>query len=200
MQRRPQPTFPDYVICFDRDLTIDVNPPKFGGAVPLSWVKDLAHSPLYAHIDVWATGNQHLRKEAEIPGIEEARQLFEDMRFEDAEVVYEDEGYHSYKPSRQDGLRMIYDVYEAAVYESVSDVSSYTETRESMPKFIVVDDADLRGLSNFVHYFPSKFVDAVNQGWTLFDYIPSEGCNESAESNACQCDLTRHCAIAMFDD
>ena len=58
----------DTVLCFDRDYTIDVNAHPEYDAVPLAWVKAWAHSPEYDHIDVWATGNQHLITEAQIPG------------------------------------------------------------------------------------------------------------------------------------
>lgn len=46
------------VVCFDRDLTIDINPPENKESVPLSLVKYLAHQ--VSTVDVWATGNRHL--------------------------------------------------------------------------------------------------------------------------------------------
>lgn len=61
------------VFAFDRDETVDVNPPKGRRAVPLSWVRHLAHE---THHEVWAIGNQQLRDEAGIPGIEEALREF----------------------------------------------------------------------------------------------------------------------------
>lgn len=54
--------FERVVICFDRDLTIDTS----DGPVPLPWTQRLK---------VWhylyATGNQRLREEANIPGMPE---------------------------------------------------------------------------------------------------------------------------------
>ena len=55
------------VFAFDRDLTVDVNQ----GPVPLSLVRHLAHETDH---EVWATGNQLLKAEAGIPGIEEMRE------------------------------------------------------------------------------------------------------------------------------
>lgn len=54
------------VIGFDRDQTVDVN----GGPVPLGLVKQLAAMPGF---EVWAIGNQLLKVEAGIPGIDEMR-------------------------------------------------------------------------------------------------------------------------------
>lgn len=59
-----------HVFAFDRDDTIDVNPhPRESPMVPLSWVTHLAHE---THHEVWATGNQTLTMEADIPGVDEA--------------------------------------------------------------------------------------------------------------------------------
>lgn len=55
------------VFAFDRDDTVDVSK----GPVPLSAVRDLAHSTSH---EVWAIGNQTLTQEADIPGITEARE------------------------------------------------------------------------------------------------------------------------------
>ena len=52
------------VFAFDRDLTVNVNE----GPVPLVLVKHLAHNTEH---EVWATGNQLLKAEAGIPGIDE---------------------------------------------------------------------------------------------------------------------------------
>lgn len=58
------------VFAFDRDDTVDVNPHhRMEPMVPLSWVRYLAHETPH---EVWATGNQALRGEADIPGVDEA--------------------------------------------------------------------------------------------------------------------------------
>lgn len=55
------------VFAFDRDETVDVSK----GPVPLEAVRELAHESRH---EVWAIGNQALTSEADIPGINEARQ------------------------------------------------------------------------------------------------------------------------------
>lgn len=52
------------VFAFDRDGTIEVNQ----GPVPLKWVKYLAHETEHK---VYAIGNQRLKIEADIPGLQE---------------------------------------------------------------------------------------------------------------------------------
>lgn len=52
----------EVLYCFDRDATVETGIPR--GPVPLSTVEELAEdNPVYA------TGNQRLREEAEIPGV-----------------------------------------------------------------------------------------------------------------------------------
>lgn len=63
------------VFAFDRDDAIDVNPhPSRGPMVPLAWVRYLAHETEH---EVWATGNQALKREADIPGKDEAIDLLD---------------------------------------------------------------------------------------------------------------------------
>jgi hypothetical protein len=54
------------VFAFDRDWTVDVNPHPRHDAVPLVWVRHLAHETPHA---VYAIGNQTLAEEAAIPGV-----------------------------------------------------------------------------------------------------------------------------------
>ena len=54
------------VFAFDRDWTVDVNPNPNKEAVPLEWVRHLAHETEHA---VYAIGNQLLADEAAIPGV-----------------------------------------------------------------------------------------------------------------------------------
>ncbi|QSG11537.1 HEAT repeats containing protein [Halapricum desulfuricans] len=55
-----------WVFAFDRDWTVDVNPHPQHEAVPLEWVRHLAHETDHA---VYAIGNQDLAEEAAIPGV-----------------------------------------------------------------------------------------------------------------------------------
>lgn len=49
------------VFAFDRDWTVDVNPRPNRQAVPLDWVRTLAHETVHP---VYAIGNQDLADEA----------------------------------------------------------------------------------------------------------------------------------------
>jgi len=133
------------VYCFDRDYTVSVNPHPDHEAVPLSWIKWIARETDHP---VYATGNQHLRREALIPGIEEARQRWEAMNGFHPEDRYEDDGYYGYKPARRDGLRLIQDVHPEE------------------DEIVVVDDINLRDLEpeGIYHYYPWDFVEQVRNG------------------------------------
>lgn len=153
------------VLCFDRDLCIDVNPPTNAAgasimtpdmqltgsipedarAVPLVWLQHWAHEQC---LNVWATGNQHLRKEAMIPGLRDAEDLWH-LYWTD-EYDYQEQVSEYGKPQRRDGLRLIKDVYEGIYPDREYD-------------FVVVDDADLSEMTaeGWTHYFPWEFVAAV---------------------------------------
>lgn len=167
------------VLCFDRDLTIDVNfttqnkgfIPDDGEPVPLKWVKSWAHG--YDHIDVWATGNQHLRKEAEIPGFEELHQVWNEYVGPDIVAKYEPAGANPYKPRRRRGLEMIKEFYDHC--DGVDP-----------DQFIVVDDVDVSDVDGYTHYFPWDFVDAVSEEETGLPLVFNE-CNWPAQSHTCTC-------------
>jgi len=139
------------VLCFDRDHTVSVNPHPSLPAVPLGWVQYWAHK---TDIPVWATGNQHLCLEAEIPGIKEAEKLWE-RYVGDGEYEYPESRMDVYsKPRRKDGLRLIQDLYQTAFPEEDF-------------RFIVVDDVDVSDLSKegpWTHYLPWNFHYAMNHG------------------------------------
>lgn len=131
------------VYCFDRDFTVSTNPKPGRESVPISWIKWL-----FQETDnyVYATGNQHLRREALIPGIEEARLRWEKMNGYDPQDRYEDDSYYSgYKPSRRNGLRMVKDVHP------------------NEEEFVVVDDIRLHDMEEegFSYWTPWDFYNAV---------------------------------------
>jgi len=139
------------VLCFDRDHTVSVNGHPERAAVPIGWVQYWAHE---TDIPVWATGNQHLKRECEIPGLAEAQHLWEEYLHND-EYTFENSQSRSHiKPARCDGLRLIQDLYEETFF--------YQKFR-----FIVVDDVDVSKLAAegpWTHYFPWDFVAAVEAG------------------------------------
>ena len=144
---RSQADAPRAVFCFDRDLTVSTNPPDDTYSVPLSWLKYLTHER--TDCDSWASGNQHLRKEGAVPGMAEAKQVWNalvpERKLPYPSVAVEGDPY---KPSRRDGLRLVKDIYERAFPDSAI-------------AFIVVDDVDLSDLNGFQHYYPETFVYAV---------------------------------------
>lgn len=149
------------VLCFDRDFTVSVNPRPGKEAVPIGWVQYWAHE---TDIPVWATGNQHLKSEAEIPGIEEAERAWMEY-IAGEEYEYENSNLVDYsKPRRRDGLRLIQDVYEAVFPDEDF-------------RFIVVDDVDVSDLSEegpWTHYLPWDFFEQVQNGETELEEPPSD--------------------------
>jgi hypothetical protein len=148
-------------LCFDRDRTVSVNPHPEKRAVPIGWLQHWCH---VEEIPVWATGNQHLRTEAKIPGINDAEHAWKSYLTGD-EYEYENSQFEDYiKPRRRDGLRLIHDLYQE------------TFPNEDF-RFVVVDDVDVSDLSDegpWTHYFPWGFVEAVESGEFHLEEPPSD--------------------------
>lgn len=140
----------DFVVCFDRDEAVSTNPhpdPK-KPAVPLGWVKYLAHAA--DGVDVWATGNQTLREEAAIPGTKRALSLWETLDVEvDGRFSIPDP--RRFDLPRRDRLHVVQDLYTVGGRD---------------PTFVVVDDVDLGNMARhgWQHFFPWDFVRAVERG------------------------------------
>lgn len=140
----------EFVVCFDRDEAVSTNPHPDPAkpAVPLGWVKYLAHAA--PNVDVWATGNQTLRGEAAIPGTQRALSLWESLDLEpDSRFSIPDP--LRYDPPRRDRLHVVQDLYAAAGRE---------------PTYVVIDDVDLSNMARhgWTHFFPWGFVEAVETG------------------------------------
>lgn len=149
------------VLCFDRDHTVSVNAHPDHRAVPIGWIQWWSH---VLEVPTWATGNQHLRTEAEIPGIEEAEHAWQSY-LEGEEYEYENSQFEDYwKPRRRDGLRLVRDVYEAAYPDEDF-------------RFVVVDDVDVSDLADegpWTHYLPWDFVEAVENGDFALEEPPDD--------------------------
>jgi hypothetical protein len=130
-----------YVLAFDRDWTVDVNPHPRREAAPLEWVRYWAHE---ADHEVWAIGNQNLVEEADIPGIEEI------IRRRDGDLsalgAQDESGYYEWWPKREQRLQILAELFSAA------------------EEYIVVDDLDLSHVDGWTHYHAWEFVPAVQQG------------------------------------
>jgi hypothetical protein len=130
-----------YVLAFDRDWTVDVNPHPRREAVPLEWVQYWAHE---AGHEVWAIGNQALVEEANIPG------TVESIRRRDGHVdalgEQDEYGYYEWWPEREERLRILAELFP--------DAEGY----------IAVDDLDLGHVDDWDHYHAWDFVEYVRQG------------------------------------
>ena len=136
------------VLAFDLDWTVDVNPPPGDrAAVPLKWVRHLAHETDH---EVWAIGNQDLKAEAHIPGIVELAERYYDEGIERL-GAQNDVGRYEFWPLRRERLRMLAEVFP--------DATGY----------IVVDDLDLSDVEGWSHYHAWEFVPAVEQGEILIE-------------------------------
>lgn len=164
------------VVCFDRDRTVSVNPSPAPGqpAVPLSWVKYLAHE---TDADVWATGNPMLREEAGILGMETAiplwRSLAEDQRADWNRTVRAD---GRLLLPRRNRLRVVTDLYVGRGAANDDDETGPTHADDGRDvTLLVVDDVNLEDMAEvgWTHYFPWDFVPAVREGTAEVE-IPEE--------------------------
>jgi len=129
------------VFAFDRDWTVDVNPHPRHDAVPLEWVRHLAHETPHA---VYAIGNQTLAEEAAIPGVVDVVGRHSDDWDEWLGEKQPDGRYEQF-PLRRERLSLIADLHP--------DADGY----------VVVDDLDLSDVDGWEHYHAWEFVPAVEQ-------------------------------------
>lgn len=130
------------VLAFDRDWTVDVNPHPRHEAVPLEWVRHLAHVTDHP---VYAIGNQDLADEAAIPGVVDVVGRHPDDWDEWLGDKQPDGRYERF-PLRRERLELIADLHP--------DADSY----------VVVDDLDLGDVDGWDHYHAWEFVPAVERG------------------------------------
>jgi len=130
------------VFGFDRDWTVDVNPHPDREAVPLEWVRHIAHETAHS---VYAIGNQILAEEAAIPGVVDIVGRHADD-WADWLGGKQPDGYYERFPTRHERLALIADLHP--------DADGY----------IVVDDIDLSTVDGWEHYHAWEFVPAVRRG------------------------------------
>ena len=172
---------PDLVVCFDRDRTTSLNPSPARGerAVPLAWVKFLAHDPRAANVDVWATGNQRLCEEAAIPGTDTAVACWKHLVTGSPVAPgseYEDDYDYDYldrdppQPLRRDRLRIVADLYRLSNPGSRDEPGATSERdaeagdeKGDDPVFVVVDDVEMKDLyeEGIEHFLPWVFCTLV---------------------------------------
>ncbi len=130
-----------YVLAFDRDWTVDVNPHPHRDAVPLEWVRYWADGTDH---EVWAIGNQDLVDEADIPGtVESVRR-----RDGDIDALGDRDAFGNYEwwPEREQRLRILAELFPDA------------------DEYVVVDDLDLSHVDGWDHYHAWEFVELVRDG------------------------------------
>jgi hypothetical protein len=130
------------VFAFDRDWTVDVNPHPQHEAVPLSWVRHLAHETDHA---VYAIGNQDLADEAAIPGVVDIVGRHADD-WDEWLGGKQLDGYYERFPTRRERLALITDLHPDA------------------EEYVVVDDIDLSDVDGWTHYHAWEFVPAIERG------------------------------------
>ncbi|WP_123537892.1 HEAT repeat domain-containing protein [Halosimplex salinum] len=141
-----------YVLAFDRDWTVDLNPHPRWEAVPLEWVRYWAHE---AGHEVWAIGNQDLVEDADIAG------TVESIRRRDGHVdalgEQDEYGYYEWWPEREERLRILLELFPNA------------------EGYIAVDDLDLGHVDGWEHFHAWNFVEYVRQGELGLSAPPSTG-------------------------
>jgi hypothetical protein len=131
-----------FVFAFDRDWTVDVNPHPQHDAVPLEWVRYIAHETEHR---AYAIGNQMLAEEAAIPGVVDIVGRHAD-EWDQWLGEKQSDGYYEQFPTRRERLSLIADLHP--------DADGY----------VVVDDIDLSDVAGWDHYHAWEFVPAVEQG------------------------------------
>jgi hypothetical protein len=131
-----------HVFAFDRDWTVDVNSHPRHQAVPLDWVRHLAHETEHA---VYAIGNQDLADEAAIPGVVDIVGRHDD-EWDEWLGGKQPDGHYERFPTRRERLALIEDLHP--------DADAY----------VVVDDLDLSDVESWEHYHAWDFIPEVERG------------------------------------
>lgn len=162
------------VFAFDRDETVSVNGPDIRQAVPLEWIRYLAHETEH---EVWAIGNQDLKEEADIPGDAEAAERYEqrwgdpnehvDKRTEPKleESVIEEPGAPD--PDLTTALH-VRDEYGGRL-ERQQRLRLLSALFPQARAYIVVDNFYLDHVGDWTHFFPWEFVEFAELGASLVD-------------------------------
>ena len=158
------------VFAFDRDDAVTSS--EKTGPIPIEWVRYLAHETEH---EVWAIGNQDLKAEADIPGIAEMLELYED-RWGDPKTHFEARSHP--KVESIEGLPPDApepDIVSAVYYEAGHPTprgmgSSLTRQQRvrllgslfpDHAKRIVIDNRYLGYLDDWTFFYPQEFVEFV---------------------------------------
>jgi len=145
------------VYAFDRDHTVDTNPHPERAAVPLDWIVELRARE---GTSVWAIGNQRLTHEAGIPGVVELQTRLGDggVRTRGLQLLT---GLDRLLPATAADAMIPDPVAEALADVSMPPRRERLRLLERLfpdaDGYVVVDDADLRDVEGWTHYFPWEF-------------------------------------------
>ena len=130
------------VFAFDRDHTVDSSPDP--GPVPLAWVKWLGTQ---SGIEVWAVGNQKLKGEAGIPGVDEMRVRL-GIPKKKAGSAFKDRNNTLDRRTRN-------------VNSKIKRLKFLAQMFPAAERLIVVDDFDLSRADGWEYYDPDEFMRVV---------------------------------------
>ena len=130
-----------YVLAFDRDWTVDVNPHPRYEAVPLEWVRYWAHDTDH---EMWAIGSQEPVDGADILGTVEL--ICRRNGGIDALGEQDAYGYYEWWPERGERLHIFADLFPDAV------------------EYIALGDLDFSHIDGWTHYHACDFLDAIDEG------------------------------------
>ena len=130
------------VIGFDRDLTVDVN----GGPIPLALVRRFAGDK---NFEVWAIGNQRLKEEAGIPGIDEMKERL-------------GQGPKS-RDNKKNAELNILSKTERNIKAKIERCRMLKQLFPSATKYIVVGDFDVSAAEGWEWFSPAAFLNAASE-------------------------------------
>lgn len=163
-----------FVFAFDRDETVSVNGPETRRAVPLGWIRYLAHKTEH---EVWAIGNQDLKEEADIPGDAEAAKRYE-QRWGDPNDHVE----QRIEPKLEEPVLTDPSAPDPDLTTALHVRDEYGGRLERQQRlrllsalfpdargYFVVDNFYLDHVDEWTHFFPWEFVEFVELGADLVE-------------------------------
>ena len=160
------------VFAFDRDDCVSVSPKT--GPIPTEWVRYLAYETDH---EVWATGNQKLTDEADIPGTDEMVDLFlerwgppeELVRYRTNPKLEVTDGIPDDGPAPDLVTAVVGHVQCDTGIDYVDNLGGPLNRQQRVRLLgtlfpdadlhIVIDNRYLGYLEDWIHLFPQQFVD-----------------------------------------
>ncbi len=132
------------LFAFDRDSTVDSSPDP--GPIPLAWIKWLVEKTEH---EVWAVGNQALKAEAGIPGIDEMRDRLDIAPKAAKGLVGVDHAAADVSKRQRN------------VNSKIKRLGFLSQLFPDAARKIVTDDFDLSQAEGWEYYSPADFVRLI---------------------------------------